>query len=127
MRPNELSTTRLTGSGTGNSAVRSTTRERLTTSLPKAGDLMTKHPAAAYESVPEAAERERILMEQLPQVRYIARRIHERLPPPPRALRRPGTRRRRRTDRRPQQVRSVQASAVQFLCQVPHSRRHPRQ
>jgi RNA polymerase sigma factor FliA len=41
---------------------------------------MTKHPAAAYESVPEAAERERILMEQLPQVRYIARRIHERLP-----------------------------------------------
>ncbi len=41
---------------------------------------MTKHPAEAYQSVPDAAERERVLMEQLPQVRYIARRIHERLP-----------------------------------------------
>ena len=38
------------------------------------------HPAAAYRSVQTEAERERVLMEQLPQVRYIARRIHERLP-----------------------------------------------
>jgi RNA polymerase sigma factor for flagellar operon FliA len=41
---------------------------------------MTKHPADAYQRVQNDAERERILMEQLPQVRYIARRIHERLP-----------------------------------------------
>jgi len=41
---------------------------------------MIKHAAEAYQSVQDAAERERILMEQLPQVRYIARRIHERLP-----------------------------------------------
>ena len=41
---------------------------------------MTKHPAEAYQCVQSDAERERILMEQLPQVRYIARRIHERLP-----------------------------------------------
>ena len=41
---------------------------------------MTKHPAEAYQRVQTDAERERILMEQLPQVRYIARRIHERLP-----------------------------------------------
>src|SRR5271163_1791245 len=42
--------------------------------------LMTKHPAEAYQVVQNDAERERVLMEQLPQVRYIARRIHERLP-----------------------------------------------
>lgn len=41
---------------------------------------MTKHPVHAYQYVANEAERERILMEQLPQVRYIARRIHERLP-----------------------------------------------
>jgi RNA polymerase sigma factor for flagellar operon FliA len=41
---------------------------------------MTKHPAEAYQCVQSEAERERILMEQLPQVRYIARRVHERLP-----------------------------------------------
>jgi RNA polymerase sigma factor FliA len=41
---------------------------------------MTKHVAEAYQSIQSDAERERILMEQLPQVRYIARRIHERLP-----------------------------------------------
>src|SRR5271156_5591969 len=41
---------------------------------------MTKHPVEAYQSVQTDAERERVLMEQLPQVRYIARRIHERLP-----------------------------------------------
>lgn len=36
---------------------------------------------SAYGSRPlDAAERERLLMEQLPQVRYVARRIHERLP-----------------------------------------------
>jgi RNA polymerase sigma factor for flagellar operon FliA len=36
----------------------------------------------AYESVShlEPAEQERLLLEQLPQVRYIARRIHDRLP-----------------------------------------------
>jgi RNA polymerase sigma factor FliA len=41
---------------------------------------MIKHPAEAYQRVQTEGERERILMEQLPQVRYIARRIHERLP-----------------------------------------------
>ena len=41
---------------------------------------MRKHPAEAYQRVHSDADRERILMEQLPQVRYIARRIHERLP-----------------------------------------------
>ncbi|MGB6633125.1 MAG: sigma-70 family RNA polymerase sigma factor, partial [Terriglobales bacterium] len=41
---------------------------------------MTNHPAEAYQRVQNDAERERILMEQLPQVRYIARRIHDRLP-----------------------------------------------
>src|SRR3979490_1365248 len=41
---------------------------------------MIKHPAEAYQSVQTDADRERILMEQLPQVRYIARRIHDRLP-----------------------------------------------
>ena len=41
---------------------------------------MINHAAEAYHSVTSEAERERILMEQLPQVRYIARRIHERLP-----------------------------------------------
>jgi len=41
---------------------------------------MTRHPAEADRSVQHDAERERVLMEQLPQVRYIARRIHERLP-----------------------------------------------
>jgi len=34
----------------------------------------------AYTSWQDEADRERLLMEQLPQVRYIARRIHERLP-----------------------------------------------
>lgn len=37
----------------------------------------TKH---AYTSWQNDEERERLLLEQLPQVRYIARRIHERLP-----------------------------------------------
>src|SRR5580698_6301041 len=41
---------------------------------------MQKNPTDAYHSVANEAERERVLMEQLPQVRYIARRIHERLP-----------------------------------------------
>ncbi|MBZ5655257.1 MAG: FliA/WhiG family RNA polymerase sigma factor [Acidobacteriia bacterium] len=41
---------------------------------------MTRHPVQAYDGVETDAERERVLMEQLPQVRYIARRIHERLP-----------------------------------------------
>src|SRR3979411_253934 len=42
--------------------------------------LVTKPAAAPCNTVRSDAERERILMEQLPQVRYIARRIHERLP-----------------------------------------------
>jgi RNA polymerase sigma factor for flagellar operon FliA len=37
----------------------------------------TKH---AYTAWQDEEERERLLLEQLPQVRYIARRIHERLP-----------------------------------------------
>ncbi len=41
---------------------------------------MPKHPVEAYHKISAETERERILMEQLPQVRYIARRIHERLP-----------------------------------------------
>jgi RNA polymerase sigma factor for flagellar operon FliA len=41
---------------------------------------MSKHPVQAYSGLQTDAERERVLMEQLPQVRYIARRIHERLP-----------------------------------------------
>lgn len=41
---------------------------------------MTNHAAEAYRSVQTDAARERVLMEQLPQVRYIARRIHARLP-----------------------------------------------
>jgi RNA polymerase sigma factor for flagellar operon FliA len=41
---------------------------------------MTKHPAEAYHSVSGEAERERILMAELPRVRYIARCIHKRLP-----------------------------------------------
>src|SRR5438105_10534545 len=41
---------------------------------------MSKHPVHAYGGLDAEAERERLLSEQLPQVRYIARRIHERLP-----------------------------------------------
>jgi RNA polymerase sigma factor for flagellar operon FliA len=41
---------------------------------------MTRHPVPAYGGVQTDAERERVLLEQLPQVRYIARRIHQRLP-----------------------------------------------
>ena len=41
---------------------------------------MSKHPVHAYGGIQAEAERERILVEQLPQVRYLARRIHERLP-----------------------------------------------
>jgi RNA polymerase sigma factor for flagellar operon FliA len=41
---------------------------------------MSKECVQAYTGVQTGAERERVLMEQLPQVRYIARRIHERLP-----------------------------------------------
>jgi RNA polymerase sigma factor FliA len=45
--------------------------------------MTTKHTAEAYtvwQHQPDADQRERILLEQLPQVRYLARRIHERLP-----------------------------------------------
>src|SRR5215470_17684785 len=41
---------------------------------------MKNHPVQAYSSLQTDAEREHALMEQLPHVRYIARRIHERLP-----------------------------------------------
>jgi len=41
---------------------------------------MKQQSCAAYTSCQSEADRERLLMEQLPQVRYIARRIHERLP-----------------------------------------------
>jgi RNA polymerase sigma factor for flagellar operon FliA len=41
---------------------------------------MSKNTAQAYSVWQDTEERERILLEQLPQVRYLARRIHERLP-----------------------------------------------
>jgi RNA polymerase sigma factor FliA len=41
---------------------------------------MTENTARAYTAWQDKDERERILLEQLPQVRYLARRIHERLP-----------------------------------------------
>src|ERR1700675_2431698 len=52
----------------------------LKTALNKKVCFMIEHPAQAYQGVQADAERERVLMEQLPQVRYIAHRIHERLP-----------------------------------------------
>jgi RNA polymerase sigma factor FliA len=42
--------------------------------------LMNKSTAEAYTAWQDSEERDRILLEQLPQVRYLARRIHERLP-----------------------------------------------
>jgi RNA polymerase sigma factor for flagellar operon FliA len=46
------------------------------------GASMNKNTAQAYSTWQDQdkAERDRILLEQLPQVRYLARRIHERLP-----------------------------------------------
>jgi RNA polymerase sigma factor FliA len=41
---------------------------------------MSKNTAQAYTAWQDREERDRILLEQLPQVRYLARRIHERLP-----------------------------------------------
>jgi RNA polymerase sigma factor for flagellar operon FliA len=41
---------------------------------------MTDASERAYAEWPDKDERDRLLTEQLPQVRYIARRIHERLP-----------------------------------------------
>ena len=41
---------------------------------------MSKNTAQAYTDWQDKEERDRILLEQLPQVRYLARRIHERLP-----------------------------------------------
>ncbi len=41
---------------------------------------MGKNTAEAYSTWQDKEERDRILLEQLPQVRYLARRIHERLP-----------------------------------------------
>ena len=44
------------------------------------GETLTEATEKAYTAWRDEGERERLLMEQLPQVRYIARRIHERLP-----------------------------------------------
>jgi len=41
---------------------------------------MNKNTAQAYTTWQDKEERDRILLDQLPQVRYLARRIHERLP-----------------------------------------------
>jgi RNA polymerase sigma factor for flagellar operon FliA len=41
---------------------------------------MNQNPAQACTAWQDNGERDRILLEQLPQVRYLARRIHERLP-----------------------------------------------
>ena len=41
---------------------------------------MSKNTAQAYTTWQDKEDRDRILLEQLPQVRYLARRIHERLP-----------------------------------------------
>jgi RNA polymerase sigma factor for flagellar operon FliA len=41
---------------------------------------MRKHPVHAYGGLQAEAERERVLVEQLPQVRHCARQIHQRLP-----------------------------------------------
>src|SRR5271168_3014945 len=41
---------------------------------------MSKSAAKAYTAWLDNEERDRVLLEQLPQVRYLARRIHERLP-----------------------------------------------
>ena len=41
---------------------------------------MNKDTAQAYTTWQDNEDRDRILLEQLPQVRYLARRIHERLP-----------------------------------------------
>src|SRR5579872_6979085 len=41
---------------------------------------MSKNTAQAYTTWQDKEERDRILLEQLPQVRYLARRIHEHLP-----------------------------------------------
>jgi len=46
----------------------------------KANSNMSKSTAQAYATWQDKEERDRVLMEQLPQVRYLARRIHERLP-----------------------------------------------
>src|SRR6202140_5177812 len=43
-------------------------------------DPMSEARKQAYNTWENEEERERLLMEQLPQVRYLARRIHERLP-----------------------------------------------
>src|SRR3954464_7945733 len=46
----------------------------------RAGPKMPENGKRANSASREDEERERMLSEQLPQVRYIARRIHERLP-----------------------------------------------
>jgi RNA polymerase sigma factor for flagellar operon FliA len=42
--------------------------------------MTSKNTAQAYSTWQDSEERDRVLLEQLPQVRYLARRIHERLP-----------------------------------------------
>ena len=49
-------------------------------SIASGGAVMTDAGNRADISWQDEGERERLLVEQLPQVRYIARRIHERLP-----------------------------------------------
>ena len=84
---------------------------------------MTEASKLAYTSWQDEDERERVLMEQLPQVRYIARRIHERLPRhvPLEDLVHAGVvgliDALHKFDR-------GQACAVRVLRQVPHPRRH---
>ena len=87
---------------------------------------MTEASKQAYSQWQDEEERERLLMEQLPQVRYIARRIHERLPRhvPLEDLVHAGVvgliDALHKFDR-------GQACAVRLLRQVPHPRRHSRQ
>jgi RNA polymerase sigma factor for flagellar operon FliA len=47
---------------------------------PTMSTTMSKNSAQAYSTWQDKEERDRVLLEQLPQVRYLARRIHERLP-----------------------------------------------
>ena len=90
--------------------------------------MMSKNTAQAYSTWQdqEKAERDRILLEQLPQVRYLARRIHERLPRqvPLEDLVHAGV---IGSDRCSQQIRSVEACAIRIVCQVPHPGSDPRQ
>ena len=71
-------------------------------------------------------ERERLILEHLPQVRLVARKIHERLPDSD-LFRRSVVRRRRRAHPGNRQFRPSSEREVEDLCRVPHSRLDPRQ